>query len=80
MDDLLVRSWTGTAHLRLQNSSGAGWKFSITAPGDKQAGMLAPNEVREVALHLPPERVAQVLVDFSAPDETAAVPLLELAR
>ncbi len=80
MDDLLVRSWTGTAHLRLRNSSGAGWKFSITAPGDKQAGMLAPNEMREVALHLPAERVTQVIVDFSAPDETAAVPLLELAR
>jgi hypothetical protein len=79
-DDLLVRSWTAMAHLHLQNPSGAGWKYSITVPGDKQEGMLGPHEVRAVALHLSSERVTQVLVDYSTPDETAAVPLLELVR
>ncbi len=77
-DDLLVRSWTGLARLRLHNDSAGAWKFSLLAPDDRQGGGLAAGETREVSLRVPADQVAQVLVVLTRQDKSAGVPAVEL--
>ena len=81
-DDLFVRSWTGTVRLRLRHQSGPAWKFTILAPDERQEGVLAAGESREVTLRLPVDSAAQVLVDFFATGPAAngsgAAPNVEL--
>ncbi|MDI1335424.1 MAG: hypothetical protein PSU94_04495 [Lacunisphaera sp.] len=79
-DDLLVRSWSGVARLRLRNASAAAWNFSVLAADDRSEGPLAAGETREVTLRIPAEQVAQVLVVLARPDPAtaAAAPTVEL--
>ena len=77
-DDLLVRSWAGFARLRLHNPSAAVWKFSLLAPDDRQEGILAAGETREVSLRVPADAVAQVLVILTRQEASAGAPAVEL--
>jgi hypothetical protein len=77
-DDLLVRSWTGSARLRLHNASGGTWKFSLLAPDDRQEGVLAAGETREVSLRVPADQVAQVLVILTRQGMAGSAPAVEL--
>jgi hypothetical protein len=76
-DDLLVRSWAGSARLRLHNTSAVVWKFSLLAPDDRQEGVLAAGEARVVELRVPADQVAQVLVVLTR-QAAAAPPSVEL--
>jgi hypothetical protein len=77
-DDLLVRSWTGFARLRLHNTPDGAWKFSLLAPDDRQEGLLAAGETREVQLRVPANAVAQVLVVLTRQGKAAGAPAVEL--
>lgn len=77
-DDLLVRSWSGSARLRLHNTSGVIWKFSLLAPDDRQEGVLAEGEARVVELRVPSDQVAQVLVVLTRQAAAAGAPSVEL--
>jgi hypothetical protein len=78
--DLLVRSWSGVARLRLHNVSAVAWKFHALAADDRTEGSLAAGETREVSLKIPSAQVAQVLVVLARldPASAAAAPAVEL--
>ncbi|MDI1249660.1 MAG: glycosyltransferase family 39 protein [Lacunisphaera sp.] len=77
-DDLLVRSWSGSARLRLHNPSAVIWHFALLAPDDRREGVLAPGEAWVVELRVPSDQVAQVLVVLTHQAAAAGAPSVEL--